>query len=84
MALKKEAIIKIAQTLKLNPTEFEAIIKDSEEKDVTIPEITTFEKTELESRDKNKKDEGIKVGRDLQMKDLKEKAGFNLRRRWFS
>jgi hypothetical protein len=75
MALKKEAIIKIAQTLKLNPTEFEAIIKDSEEKDVTIPEITTFEKTELESRDKNKKDEGIKVGRDLQMKDLKEKAG---------
>ena len=75
MALKKDTIIKIAQALKLNPSEFEAIVKDSEEKDVAIPELTVFEKAEIEARDKNKKDEGIKVGKDLQIKDLKEKAG---------
>jgi hypothetical protein len=71
--LKKEHIQKIEQLLKI--TGLEAALKDEKEIDLTIPEITTFEKTELESRDKNKKDEGIKVGRELQIKDLKEENG---------
>lgn len=76
MALKKEAIEKIAKLTKIKTADLEAALKDEKEVDVTIPEdITTFTNDELESRDQAQKKLGEKDGREIGIKEVKKAAG---------
>jgi hypothetical protein len=74
--LKADFFEKIAKLLNIDAAALKAAHEDKEEKDFTIPEdLHTFTQGQLDTRDKNKKDEGIKVGRDLEVKDIKTEIG---------
>lgn len=76
MALKKEAITKIAKYLKLKETDLTAALADTNEVDVAIDDtLSTFSKTELETLESNKYNEGKKAGVEIEVKDIKEKLG---------
>ena len=79
--LKKDTLMKIAGILKMDPATFEAAVSDAAEKDVEIPELLVFSKTELESRDKNLKstsyNEGKTAGEEILIKGAKEKFGLD-------
>lgn len=74
--LKADTLEKIAKLLGIDAAAFKAAAEDKDEKDFSLPEdIHIFTQAQLDSRDKNKKDEGIKVGRDLEIKDIKAEMG---------
>jgi hypothetical protein len=86
MALKKEALQKIAQLLKIKEADLETAIKDTNEVDIALEEgLVTLTPTELETRDNNMKTAGKKEGekegegkgKELAAKALKKKFGID-------
>lgn len=88
MALKKEnikALLKLAKAGKTNAdgtitpytdAEIDTLIADTEEKEAAIPEgIKVLNTQEYTTLTENVKNDGIKIGKELQIKELKEKTG---------
>lgn len=80
MAIKKESLQKLLVRLKIAADDAAAkeLIESQEEKDVAIPEATkVFVGDEFATATANLKNEGIKIGKELNIKDLKEKTGLD-------
>lgn len=80
MAIKKESLVKLLVRLKIAEDDAKAkdIIDAQEEKEVSIPEATkVYVGDEFTTATANLKNEGIKIGKELAVKDLKEKAGLD-------
>jgi len=76
MAIKKEALAKIAELVKVPVADLEAAIKDEKEVDVTIPEgLTAFEGEELTTLKTNEYTKGKTAGEELAVKEVKTKMG---------
>lgn len=73
--LKKAAILKMADLLKVDKAKIEAALaNDKEEVDIEIPEdVTILTKTELETRDRNTYDKAKKAGEEMTIKEMKKK-----------
>lgn len=78
MALKKEAITKMATLLKIKETDLEAALKDEKEVDLTIePTLATFTETEVSTLKDNEYKKGKTNGVEMAVKDFKEKQGID-------
>jgi hypothetical protein len=78
MAIKKESLIAllIKTGVAQDETKAKELIEAQEEKEVSVPETTKIlSGTEYTQVVENLKTENIKVGKELAIKDLKEKAG---------
>lgn len=76
MALKKEAIAKLAELSKLTPEALTEAITKPEEVEITIPDkLTVFSETELNTFQKNKYEDGRKAGIEMGVKDAATKLG---------
>lgn len=76
MAIKKEALTKIAELVKVPVADLEAAIKDEKEVDVAIPEgLTVFEGEELTTLKTNEYSKGKTAGEELAVKEVKTKMG---------
>jgi hypothetical protein len=74
--LKKETLQKIAALAKIKEEDLTAAITNEAEVDLAIPEgLTTLTTQDLESRDTNVKNEGIKVGKEIGVKEVRKAAG---------
>lgn len=72
--LKEAALAKISTLLKIDAAKLKAAMADEKEADIEIPEdLTILNKTELESRDRNKYGEGKKAGEEMLIKGIKTK-----------
>lgn len=81
MAIKKESLQKLLVRLKLAEDEAKAkeLIDSQEEKELTIPDtIKLYTVDEFTTITTNLKNEGIKVGKEINIKELKEKVGIDL------
>lgn len=75
MALKKEAITKLATLAKLDEKAFLEAISATDEKDITIADdLNVMTKVELETRDRNQYEKGKTAGSEMTMKDFKTKT----------
>ena len=73
--LSKKTIDSVAALLKVKAEDITAAIADTKEVDLVLdPDIQTFTKTELETRDTSTKDAGksehIKAGKEIAIKEL--------------
>lgn len=76
MAIKKEALAKIAELVKVPVADLEAAIKNEQEVDVAIPEgLTVFEGDELTTLKTNEYSKGKTAGEELAVKEVKTKMG---------
>ncbi|MDP4151187.1 MAG: hypothetical protein Q8943_17405 [Bacteroidota bacterium] len=74
--LKAADIKKIAGLLKVKAEDLTTAIKDDKEVEFAVPDgLTTLTTDELETRDKNQKEDGIKAGKEIGIKEVREKAG---------
>ncbi len=74
--LKAETKKKIATYLKIKETVLDAAIKDEKEVDLELPEeLTVLTKEELEQRDTAQKNDGIKAGKEIGIKEVRKAAG---------
>jgi hypothetical protein len=74
MALKKEHITKLAALVKIDEKLLSEAIAATEEKDIVIPEdLQVLTKVEVETRDRNKYNEGKTAGTEMVVKDIKTK-----------
>jgi hypothetical protein len=72
MALKKTAIAKLAALAKMDEKVLSDAIAAPDEQDVAIPEdLQVLTKTEQETRDRNKYNEGKTAGSEMVIKDIK-------------
>src|SRR5581483_690301 len=79
MALKKEAITKLSALVKIDEKTLSEAIAATEEKDITIPEdLQVMTKTEVETRDRNKYNEGKTAGTEMVVKDIKTKHNLTI------
>jgi len=81
MAIKKESLQKLLVRLKLAEDEAKAkeLIDSQEEKELTIPDtIKVYSADEWTTVETNIKNEGIKVGKEINIKELKEKVGIDI------
>jgi hypothetical protein len=77
--LKKAALLNMAKLLKIDTAKFEAAIASDKEEDIEIADdITIFNKTELETRDRNTYDKAKKAGEEMLVKDFKKKHGIEI------
>lgn len=68
----------IAHLTKTKEADLEKAINDEKEVDFAIAdELTVLDKTELEARDKQQKDDGIKAGKEIGRKEVREAAGLD-------
>lgn len=80
MAFKKESLAKLLVRLKIAEDDAKAIalIDAQEEKELAIPDtIKLYTTDEFATATANIKNEGIKIGKEIMVKDLKEKAGLD-------
>lgn len=78
MAFKKQTLAQIAALLKISEADLIAAAASTDEVDIAIPtDVQVFTAAELTARDKNKKDEGIGIGKELIVKDIKKETGLN-------
>lgn len=80
MAIKKESLIKLLVRLKIAEDDAKAkeIIESQEEKEAAIPDtIKLYTTDEFTTATANLKNEGIKIGKEIGIKELKEKAGLD-------
>ena len=80
MAIKKESLAALLVKLAVFDTKENAVaaIEATEEKDVSIPDSTkVYSESEFATVAKNLKNEGINAGKEIAIKDLKEKAGLD-------
>lgn len=76
MALKAEAVAKIATLLKITPEALGAALKDENEVDVELPDgISTFTETELDTLKKNEYKAGKEKGVEMAVKETKDELG---------
>lgn len=76
--LKEETLIKIATLIKVPAEKLKAAITGDKEADVEIPEdLIVFTKDEIETRDTNQKNEGIKAGKEIGIKEVRKAAGLD-------
>lgn len=76
MAIKKEALTKIAELVRVPVADLEAAIKDEKEVDVAIPDgLTVFEGDELTTLKTNEYSKGKTAGEELAVKEVKTKMG---------
>jgi hypothetical protein len=74
--LKKADLQKLAKLAKISETDLETAIKDAKEVDVTIPDdLTVLTTAELDTRDGNTRNEGIKAGKEIGIKEVRKAAG---------
>lgn len=74
MALKKEALTKIATLLKIKQADLEAAIKDEKEIDVTIDEkLTVLSEAEVTTLKNNEYNNGKEKGVEMAVKEAREK-----------
>lgn len=74
--LSKQTLTKIASLLKVPEADLLAAAESSEEKDIALPEgLVVLTSGELSQRDENQKNQGVTLGKDLQMKAVKKLAG---------
>lgn len=74
--LKATDLAKISKLIKIPVADLEKAIKDTAEVDVAVPEdLTVLTAAELETRDNNSKNDGIKAGKEIGVKEVREKAG---------
>lgn len=76
--LKKEHIQKVASLLKIKEADLSAAITDEKEIDIVIPEdLQVLTTAELETRDTEKKNDGIKAGKEIGVKEVRTAAGLD-------
>jgi hypothetical protein len=76
--LTQKTITEISKLLKLKPEDITAALKDEKELDLELPaDLTVLTTTELESRDAAQKNEGIKVGKEIGIKEVRTAAGLD-------
>jgi len=75
MAFKKETLAKIVSILKIKEADFTAALTSDTEVDLEIPAVQTFTDEELNTRDENKKNDGIKAGKEIGAKEVRKAAG---------
>lgn len=76
--LKAVDIQKIAKLAKVPVADLEKAIKDTAEVDVAIPEnLIALTPEEAETRDTNSKNDGIKIGKEIGVKEVRTKAGLD-------
>lgn len=74
--LSKKTLQQIAALLRIPEADLIAAHEAPEEKAIALPtDLLVLTKDEASQRDKNNKDEGVKLGKDLNMKDMKKLAG---------
>lgn len=74
--LKKETLAAIASHLKIKESDLETAIKDANEVDLTLtPDLTVLTKEEIEARDLNQRNDGIKAGKEIGVKEVRTAAG---------
>jgi len=75
---KTDFITKIATLLKLKPDELTKALDEKEEVTIELQEdLSVFTKTELESRDEVQKGAGIKIGKEIGVKEVRTEAGLD-------
>ena len=78
MAIKKEALTKIAELVKIPVADLEAAIKDEKEVDVAVPEgLTVFEGDELTTLKTNEYNKGKTKGVEMAVKDARTQMGLD-------
>lgn len=76
--LTQKTIDEIAKILKLKPADIKSAITDEKEVDIELPtDLTVLTATELETRDSAQKNEGIKIGKEIGVKDVRTAAGLD-------
>lgn len=76
MAIKKESLTKIAGLLKIKTEDIEAAIAAEGEVELAIPDgLNVLTADDLEARDTNTKNEAIKVGKEIGVKEVRKAAG---------
>lgn len=76
--LKKETVAKIASILKVKEADLTAALANEQEVDIEIPEgVHAFTQEELEARDTAQKNEGIKVGKEIGIKEVRTAGGLD-------
>ena len=79
MALKKTTIARIATLAKIDQAVLEAAISAQDEQDVAIADdLQAVTKVELDTRDRNKYNEGKTAGAEIALKEVKTKAGIDI------
>lgn len=77
---KKELIAKVCTTLKINEGEFNTALglKDDEEVKVSLSDdLVVLTQAEQETRDTEKKNDGIKAGKEIGVKEVRTAAGLD-------
>lgn len=78
MAFKKQTLAQIAALLKISEADLIRAASETDEVDITIPtDLQVLTAAELATRDTNKKNEGITVGKELIVKDIKKDSGLD-------
>jgi hypothetical protein len=80
MAIKKESLQKLLVRLKIAEDDAKAkeLIDAQEEKDIAVPDtLKIYTVDEFTTATANLKNEGIKIGKEIGIKELKEKAGLD-------
>lgn len=76
MAIKKESIIAMATALKMDMTVINAALASTTEDEVKLPDgISVFTAAELTGREETLRNAGIKAGKEIAVKELKELTG---------
>jgi hypothetical protein len=76
MPIKKESLLAIADLLKIDKKIFEDAMASDAETEIKLPEdISVFTKAELTSREEQIKSSSLRAGKEMSIKELKEKAG---------
>jgi len=77
--LKKDILEKIAGLLKMDPAKFVEATIATEEKEIELTkDLNVFTKTDLDTRDRAKYNEGKTAGTEVLVKDLKKKKGVDV------
>jgi len=76
--LKKETVTKFATLLKVKEADLIAAIADANEVDFAVPEdLQVLTQAELDNRDTAQKNEGIKAGKEIGVKEVRTAAGLD-------
>ena len=76
--LSQKTITSIAKFLRLKSEDITTAISDEKEVDIELPaDLTVLSATELESRDTAQKNEGIKAGKEIGIKEVRTAAGLD-------
>jgi paraquat-inducible protein B len=76
--LTQKTITEISKLLKMKPEDILTALKDEKEVDLELPaDLTVLTTAELEARDTAQKNEGIKAGKEIGVKEVRTAAGLD-------